>query len=58
MTKYDLYWKTNPDWYNYTDDEEPVPYLTEAAPPEARGALEDLVVRRRLEISGIYTVII
>ena len=32
--------------------------LSWAAPPEVRGALEDLVVRRRLEISGIYTVII
>ena len=36
MTKYDLYWKTNPEWYDYTDDEDAVPYLTEAAPPEAR----------------------
>ena len=36
MTKYDLYWKTNPEWYNYTDDEDAAPYLTEAAPPEAR----------------------
>ena len=36
MTKYDLYWKTNPEWYNYTDDEDEFPQLTEAAPPEAR----------------------
>ena len=33
----DLYWKTNPDWYDYTDDEDPdaKPFLTDKAPPEA-----------------------
>lgn len=36
MTLLDLYWMTNPDWYDYTDDETPVPFLTEAAPPEAK----------------------
>ena len=36
MTKYDLYWKTNPEWYNYTDDEDEFPQLTDAAPTEAR----------------------
>lgn len=40
MTKYDLYWETNPEWYDYTDDEDAVPYLTEAAPPEARESFE------------------
>ena len=37
MKSLDLYWKTNPDWYDYTDDEDPnaEPYLTEKAPPEA-----------------------
>lgn len=27
------YWKTNPDWYDYDENDEP--YLTEKAPPEA-----------------------
>lgn len=29
-----LYWKTNPDWYDYDENEQP--YLTEKAPEEAK----------------------
>lgn len=37
MRSLDLYWATNPDWYDYTDDEDPnaKPFLTDKAPPEA-----------------------
>lgn len=36
MTKYDLYWMKDPEWYFYMNDEDEFPQLTEAAPPEAR----------------------
>ena len=29
-----LYWKTNPDWYDYDENEQP--YLTDKAPEEAK----------------------
>jgi hypothetical protein len=29
-----------------------------AAPPEARAALEDLVIRERLDVDGIYAIMI
>ena len=39
MKKLDLYWMENPDWFDYTDDEEnPVPFLTEKATPEAKAS--------------------
>ena len=47
MTKYDLYWMSNSEWYNYTDEEEPVPYLTEAAPPEARESFARYLEERK-----------
>lgn len=30
------YWKSNHEWYDYDENENP--YLTEKAPPEARGS--------------------
>ena len=37
MTLLDLYWMTNPDWYDFEDDGKlGTPFLTEAAPPEAK----------------------
>lgn len=41
MRALDLYWKTNPEWYDYAneeeyDDEFAEPYLTDKAPEEAR----------------------
>lgn len=35
MKAVDLYWSENPEWYDYTDDENAEPFLTEKAPPEA-----------------------
>lgn len=35
MKALDLYWKSNPDWYDYTDDDLAEPFLTDKAPPEA-----------------------
>lgn len=40
MRKLDYYWKTNPDWYDYTDDDAAEPFLTEAAPAEAKASFE------------------
>ena len=34
-----LFWKLNPDWYDYDENEQP--YLTEAAPPEAKESFEN-----------------
>lgn len=36
MTKYDLYWMSNSEWYIYMNDEDEFPQMTESAPPEAR----------------------
>ena len=35
MTKFDLHWMDNDEWFDFADDEEAAPYLTEKAPPEA-----------------------
>ena len=40
MKALDLYWKSNPDWYDYTDDEDAKPFLTEKAPAEAKESFE------------------
>lgn len=34
-----LFWSTNPDWYDYDENEQP--YLTEAAPEEAKESFEN-----------------
>jgi len=36
MKKLDLYWMENTDWFEFADDEEAKPFLTEAAPPDVR----------------------
>ena len=36
MTKMDIYWRSNPEWYDYADDDEGNPYLTDKAPEEAK----------------------
>lgn len=36
MTKLDLYWMTNLDWWDYADDEGTKPILTDNAPIEAK----------------------
>ena len=35
MKKLNLYWMSNPEWYDFADNEDAEPYLTESAPPEA-----------------------
>lgn len=41
------YWMTNPDWYDYDENEEP--YLTDTAPPEAHKSFE--LCRQKLKKS-------
>lgn len=36
MTKMDIYWRSNPEWYDYANDDEGDPYLTDKAPEEAK----------------------
>ncbi|MBR6395315.1 MAG: hypothetical protein IKS13_10945 [Ruminococcus sp.] len=43
-----LYWKTNPEWYDYDENEQP--YLTDKAPLEAREAFKKyLELMKQLE---------
>lgn len=34
-----LFWKTNPDWYDYDENEKP--YLTDKAPEKAKESFEN-----------------
>lgn len=47
MRKLDLYWMTNPDWYAYTDDDDPKPYMTESAPAEAKASFEHYLEQKK-----------
>ena len=38
MKKLDLYWMNDPAWFDFADDEDAAPFLTEAAPPEAKAS--------------------
>ena len=40
MRKLDLYWMTNHDWFDYTDDDKAEPFLLDDAPTEARASYE------------------
>lgn len=40
MKALDLYWATNPDWYDYTDDENAKPFLTDKATQEAKESFQ------------------
>ena len=40
MTKLDLYWMDNPAWFDFTDDEDAKPFLTDNAPEEAKKSFE------------------
>ena len=43
-----LYWKTNPEWYDYDNNEQP--YLTEKAPEKAQESFKnylELVERQK-----------
>lgn len=48
------YWKKNPDWYDYDENDEP--YLTEKAPPEAHESfrLNMEKIKRNEETGIIY----
>lgn len=46
------YWKKNPDWYDYDENDEP--YLTEKAPPEAHESFRlNMEKIKRTEKTGI-----
>lgn len=47
MKKLDLYWMSNPEWFDFSDDENAEPYLTEKAPPEARKSFERYLEQRK-----------
>lgn len=40
MTKYDLYWQSDPSWYGYEECDDIKWFLTENAPIEARESFE------------------
>lgn len=40
MKKLDLYWMNNPAWFDFADDEEAKPFLTDDAPPEAKASFK------------------
>ena len=42
-----LYWMTNPDWYDYDENENP--YLTEKAPEKAKESFERYLDLKRRE---------
>lgn len=47
MRNLDLYWMTNPDWYDYPDDDNAVAFLTEKAPVEARESYERYLEQKK-----------
>lgn len=47
MKALDLYWKSDPDWYDYADDEVGTPYLTENAPDEAIGSFAHYLEQKK-----------
>ncbi len=47
-----LFWGTNPDWYDYDENEQP--YLTDAAPEKARESFKNyLELKEKEKKSGI-----
>lgn len=47
MRTLDLYWMTNPDWFDFTDDDDALPFLTEDAPIEAKKSFERYLEQRK-----------
>lgn len=47
MRKLNLYWMTNPDWYDYADEDGTEPFLTEEAPPEARASFQRYIEQKK-----------
>lgn len=44
MRKYDMFWKSNPEWYDYDDNLFPV--LTDKAPEEAKVSYQNYLVQK------------
>ncbi len=55
MTSEILYWKTNPDWFDYDENENP--FLTEKATPEAKASFAKYLeaVAKQKE-TGVHTI--
>ena len=53
MTKFNVYWMTNPEWYgyDYTCDEWGMPYLTERATDEAVESFKDYLMQKKRKYS-------
>ena len=49
MRKYDLYWKSNPDWFDYDDNLFPV--MTDNAPPEAIESYNNYLRQKGYEVT-------
>lgn len=47
MRTLDLFWLTNPEWYDYTDDNEGELFLVDDAPPEARASYERYLEQKK-----------
>lgn len=48
MRTLDLFWKTNQDWYDYTDDAEAKPFLTDKAPIEAKESFKRYLKQKEM----------
>ena len=44
MRKYDMYWSSNPDWFEYDDDLFPV--LTDNAPEDAKESFKNYLAQK------------
>lgn len=47
MTKFDLYWMSNPEWFDYADDGEGDPFLLENVPAEAKASFEHYIEQKK-----------
>ena len=47
-----LFWSTNPDWYDYDENEQP--YLTDKAPEEAKKSFEQylMLIKRQKSLTS------
>ena len=47
MKAHDLYWATNPEWYDYTDDDDAKPFLTDKATAEAKESFKRYLEQKK-----------
>lgn len=47
MKKLDLYWMSNPDWFDFADDENAEPFLTDAAPTKAKESFKRFLEQKK-----------